>query len=255
MLKKINIVSAAAFFIFNSGNVFSSCEAIEWFNYKGTQLWKFPTSDVYFYKTKNIEIDADGAPNAYHKNNIGIDNIANAGYPKKKWKNVLVVDPLNKNIPYEQKDGEFKGYFLSKTSFQNPNEKETNPNRYVDSRKVPYIALPEYIYQIKGTGKLGDFVISRNISNAKETSGIFADIANRKDALGEVSIKLAEDLGGGNVNPINGANKPVGEFVYIIFPESKSDDIWELNQDQINARTNQLLMGIGGWEKISECLK
>jgi hypothetical protein len=35
---------------------------------------------AFFYQSK-MSIDADGAPNAYHPDNIGLDDLKNAGYP------------------------------------------------------------------------------------------------------------------------------------------------------------------------------
>jgi len=32
-----------------------------------------------------MSIDADGAPNAYHPDNIGLDDLKNAGYPNTSW--------------------------------------------------------------------------------------------------------------------------------------------------------------------------
>jgi hypothetical protein len=52
-----------------------------WQEYQGTQLWHFPGSAAYFYLTERMAIDADGAPNAYHPEDQGIDALANAGYP------------------------------------------------------------------------------------------------------------------------------------------------------------------------------
>jgi hypothetical protein len=58
--------------------------------------------------------------------------------------------------------------------------------------------------------------------NGQESAAIVADVGPRNDPLGEVSIRLAENLGGHNVNPRNGAGMPTGRFAYVVFPRSKA---------------------------------
>ena len=42
-------------------------------------------NDGSFYWTGGIEVDADGAPDAYNPSNTGIDYLANAGSPGDWW--------------------------------------------------------------------------------------------------------------------------------------------------------------------------
>ena len=43
-------------------------------------IWHLPGSPVFFYEA-GMTIDADGAPNAYHPDNTGLDDLRNAGAP------------------------------------------------------------------------------------------------------------------------------------------------------------------------------
>ena len=43
-------------------------------------IWRTPDSTAFFYES-GMTIDADGAPNAYHPDNTGLDDLANAGAP------------------------------------------------------------------------------------------------------------------------------------------------------------------------------
>jgi hypothetical protein len=43
------------------------------------------TGDTAFYYSSGLNIDADGAPNAYSPNDTGIDYLANAGSPGNWW--------------------------------------------------------------------------------------------------------------------------------------------------------------------------
>src|SRR5579871_6055654 len=109
----------------------AECGASVWRAYHDTKLRRFPDSDAYFYATQHMEIDADGAPNAYHPQDKGLDAIANAGFPNGGWKGVLVADPSEPSRPFVQPDGEFAGYFVAKTSLQDKTRSETDPARYV----------------------------------------------------------------------------------------------------------------------------
>ncbi|MGH6644781.1 MAG: hypothetical protein ACRED3_19015, partial [Bradyrhizobium sp.] len=73
-----------------------------WFTYQGTDVWQAPGGTAYVYTTTRMEIDADGAPNAYHPNNTGLDLLANAGFPGHGWRSVLVEDPAHPGMPFIQ---------------------------------------------------------------------------------------------------------------------------------------------------------
>jgi hypothetical protein len=183
----------------------AACEAQQWRDYRGTRLMQFPGSDSYFHATSKMAIDADGAPNAYHPQDKGLDAIGNAEYPNGNWRSILVLDPNNPAQPFRQPDGPFGGYFLAGTSLQDKTKALTDPARYLDARTVPYIVFPGSFYAIKGTGDYGDIVAAFHLTNRKSTSAIVGDGGPPNDDLGEISIGLAEALGGSNVNPRNGA--------------------------------------------------
>jgi hypothetical protein len=233
----------------------AACDAIPGFDYHGDKIWKLPNSPAYFYMTTRMTIDADGAPNAYHPQDKGIDALAHAGFPRGNWKAILVVNPANLNEPYVQKDGEFAGYFVSQTKLQDQSLPVTDVRKYVDSRLVPYIVFPGGFFAFKGTGDFGDVGVALNIDNGKESPFIIADVGPHTAPLGEVSIRLAENLGGMNVNPRTGAGRPKGRFVYLIFPGTKSDPAWPVSNEQLQRRTQEELAGIGGWERIRSCVK
>ncbi len=137
-------------------------------------------------------------PRAYHPRDIGIDANANAGYPHKGWRGVLAIDPQDPTQPFVQPDGEFEGYFVSKTSLRNRATPDTDPRSYVNSETIPYIVFPGAFYGIKGTGRYGDLVMVRAVGSHFETGAIVADGGPTKAPLGEVSLALAVALGGNN---------------------------------------------------------
>ena len=250
----LRLATAIVFFIaIQDAFAQTSCNATDWTTYKSVKLKKTPSGDAYFYATKHMAIDADGAPNAYHPANRGIDANANAGYPNGGWRNVLVEDPHRPGKPYVQKTGPFAGFFVAKTTLADPSLPVTDPNRYVDSTSVPYIVFPGAFHSMRGTGTWGDLGMVKNLDNGKETAFIVADAGPTNAALGEVSIKLAENLGGSHVNPRIGSGMPTGRFVYVVFPKSHSTPPWRIDPVDLDRKARDLLTDIGGWNAVEAC--
>lgn len=196
----------------------------------------------------------DGAPNAYHPEDRGIDALANAGYPGGGWRNVLVADPDNPSLPYQQKSGAYRGYFISKTSLQDRSVPETDVRRYVDAAKVPYLVFPGEFHLLKGTGDYDDLVMARRLGNGEMTGAIIADGGPRDAPLGEVSIALATRLGGKQVSPRTGSGAPKGPFLYVVFPKSKARPSWPVSAEDLQARTQESVAASGGWDRILACV-
>jgi hypothetical protein len=233
----------------------AQCKAIQWAKYQNTPLSKIGDK-AYFFSTTNMKIDADGAPNAYHPNNtLGLDDLKNAGYPNSNWwSSVIVPDPKNPKQGYVQPTGEFKGYFVSQTSLQDKSKAKTDPTKYVDSTKIPYLVFPGKFNQMKGTGKTGDIGFAINTTTGEKTSFVVADVGPPDASLGEVSIHLAEKLGGNNVNPRNGKGAPKGKFLYLVFPYSGDIYKWPLTPEKIDEAATNLLKQIGGEDAIKACV-
>src|SRR3954454_9455511 len=103
-----------------------------WFAYEGTEILSIGDTGAYTYKTTHVALDADGCPRAYHPDDTGLDALANAGYPHKGWRSVLVVDPNDSNKPFVQPSGPTQGFFVCKTSLMDPTLPEVDPRKYVD---------------------------------------------------------------------------------------------------------------------------
>jgi hypothetical protein len=234
----------------------SECRFSQWESYQDTTLLSLshPTGSAYIFSSDHMAVDADGAPNAYHPDDSGLDFLANAGYPTESWWNsVLVTDPNNPRRAYTQSSGEFAGYFVSKTSLEDKSKAVTDPARYVDASKVPYLVFPGSFYRMKGTGRLGDLGYAINSSNGKTTPFVVADVGPRNAQLGEVSMALAEGLGGTNVNPRTGAGAPQCRMLYIVFPYSSRSHTWPLSVVEVERHTKSLLDEAGGIESIMAC--
>jgi hypothetical protein len=144
----------------------ADCSFAKWFDFKGTTLYSTAPKTAYVYTTAHSRIDADGAPNAYHPDDVGknctkdphrgLDCPANAGFPNTTWwRSVLIPDPADKSRPFIQSSGPFKGFFVAATWLADPSKSATDSSRYVDSTKVPYIVFPGSSFAQKaGTGSI-----------------------------------------------------------------------------------------------------
>jgi hypothetical protein len=218
--------------------------------YNGVHLYRL-SAGAYTYTTSHIGIDADGAPNAYHENDSqALDYHANALYPRGAWQDILVPDPAAPARPYRQPAGPYAGYFVSMTALSDGTKQGIAPGKYVDATAIPYIVFPRHFHEMTGTGGVGDLAMVRNLRTGDVSAAIVADVGPADAALGEVSIKLAANLGGTNPNPKNGHGAPVGPFRYVLFPRSHTTPRWPLSLPDIEQRGASLLAGIGGWAAV-----
>jgi hypothetical protein len=242
----------------------TTCQFGAWSAYNGISLRRH-SSGAYIYKTSHKQIDADGAPNAYHPADVGktcsasggllgLDCPANAGYPNGSfWRDVLAVDPNNNAKPYVQPSGTFAGFFVSMTSLSDRNKAATDPTKYVSSTTFPYIVFPGNFNAKSGTGKVGDLGFAINLSNNKKSHFVVAETGPAAADLGEMSIAFATAMGGVNPNPINGAGAPSGTILYVSFPFSSNTYAWPMTNAQMQTNVNALLQSVGGEAGILAC--
>ena len=170
-------------------------------------------------------IDADGAPNAYGPNDIGIDHTANAGHKGNWWAVVTDNDKKTGNPIIQKTEDPCPGYYVSTTSLEDARYDERDPRRYVDSRVIPFIVLPKSILKLYEIG-LGDFAMvvyhepgTQGIQ--KKAYAIVADIGppiKPLKNLGEGSIALAKLLGIRRTSPKSGGID--NGVLYVVFPGS-----------------------------------
>ncbi len=202
-------------------------------------IWQAPGSDAFFF-VSGMTIDADGAPNAYHSDNSGLDDIANAGEPG-HWDGI-VTDRSGEPL-VQGPDDPFPGYYVSCTSLSDRTKARTDPARYVDASKIPYIVLPRDVAQ-QGGAQLGDFAVVVNLRNGKSSYAIFADVGT----LGEGSIALADNLGIWS-NARQGGRR--GGILYLVFPGSGNRQ--PRTVEEISNEAAKLLQDWGGAEKLTSC--
>ena len=205
-----------------------------------TPIWQLQ-NDVFFF-TAGMTIDADGAPNAYHPDDTGIDELANAGR-KDHWDGIITDTYGN---PLVQREADpFPGYYISCTSLTDKTKEFNDPSRYVDATKIPYVALPEEIAE-SGGARLGDFVFVLNLRNGKSSFAIYADIGT----LGEGSVALAERLG---ISPNARYGGVSGGVLYLFFPGSGNTQPRTI--EEIQTEGERLLSDSAAIEELSSCSK
>ena len=222
-----------------------------WTEYLGVELHRH-ASGAYTYITDKVALDADGSPFAYHRDNTGRDDLRFASWPDgaEDWRSILVADPLDPSRPFVQADGPASGYFLSMTTLRSFDGSATDPGTYVDSERYPYLVFPADFLKIDGVGGFGDLTMVRNLSNGQVSWAVVADQGPAGHPLGEISLRLAESLGGVNVNPRNGDGIAPGALQFVIFPNSRLDPPWPQTAEALEGAARRLFAQLGGWPAI-----
>src|ERR1700676_911275 len=193
-----------------------------------------------FFFAAGMTIDADGAPNAYNAENTGLDDLANAGDPT-HWDGLVAN---REGVPLIQgPDDPFPGYYVSCTALTDRTKSQSDPARYVDASKIPYIVLPGDLARDAGA-RLGDFAVVTNTRNGKSSYAIFADIGT----LGEGSIALADNLGIWS-NAREGGTR--GGIIFQVFPGSGNGQ--PRTVEEINTETAKLVQDVGGAGPSNGC--
>ena len=197
-------------------------------------IGRLPGSSAFFYES-GMTIDADGAPNAYHPDNSGLDDLANAGSPG-RWEG-LAKDADGE--PFIQGPNDpFPGYYVSATALADRSKPVNDPTRYVDASRIPFVVLPGGMARQLGA-RPGDFAVVFNQRNGKSSYAIFGDVGPY-DRIGEGSVALAENLGIRSDARNGGARRGI---LYLVFPGSGNGRPRTI--EEINTEGQRLLQA---WE-------
>jgi hypothetical protein len=202
-------------------------------------IWRFQ-NDAAFFFASGMMIDADGAPNAYNPEDNGLDDLSNAGQPG-HWDGIIADEEENPVL--QGPEDPFPGYYVSCTALSDRTKERSDPTRYVDASKIPYVALPDEVARESGA-RLGDLAVVVNTGNGRFSYAIFADIGK----LGEGSIALADNLGIWSDARDGGRWAGV---LYLVFPGS--GDHRPMSLEEINQRTEEIFNNWGGIEHVRSC--
>ncbi len=141
--------------------------------------------------TAGLAVDADGCPTAYGPPGTQPrDALGNAGHPNNWWGVVTDNGESSGNPIVQGPTDPAPGYYVSATSLCDGTRKASDPLRYVDSARVPYLAIPRDLLQ--HGAHVGDVAIVRY--KGLSVPAIVADVGP-KGKIGEGSIALAAALG------------------------------------------------------------
>jgi hypothetical protein len=202
-------------------------------------VWQLPDRQAFFF-VSGMTIDADGAPNAYSPGDTGLDELANAGTPA-HWEGIVTDRDGNPLI--QQESDPFPGYYISCTSLADKSKTFTDPTRYVDASKIPYVVLPHELAD-RGGARLGDFAVIMNLRNGRSSFAIYADIGT----IGEGSVALADALGIRSDARRGGAADGI---LYLLFPGSGNQQ--PRTFDEIQSEGEKLLSHLGGMKNLYTC--
>lgn len=212
--------------LFISINSFGQMTRTVYKTIAGKKVYDVTGKNIYVVTT-GFMIDADGSPKAYHNNDKkALDHLSNAGSPGNWW--ALVTDNGKPDgAPLIQDEtAPARGYYISMTTLEDQSKNTTDPNRYVNSETILYIAMPA---GFASDFKPGDVALVINKNNNKRCYAIFADVGPR-NKIGEGSIYLAKQLGIESSPKDGGISSGV---VFILFKQSGSKKI--LNIETINS--------------------
>lgn len=218
-----------------------------WMNHEGEEereipIWHVSGDSAFFYEA-GMTIDADGAPNAYHPDNIGLDDLSNAGSPG-NWYG-LAKDADGEPIVQGPNDP-FPGYYVSATALADRTKSLNDPARYVDASKIPFIVLPGALARQIGA-RPGDFAVAFNQRNSRSSYAIFGDVGP-SDRIGEGSVALAENLGIRSDARNGGTRRGI---LFLVFPGSGNGS--PRNIEEINSGAEKLLQAWGGTAQLAAC--
>lgn len=147
---------------------------------RGAYLWQ-----------SGFAVDADGSPRAFALPGSGLhglDHIDNAGSHGRWWG--VVTNAMG--LPVAQgTDDPAPGYCISTTSLVDRRFGERDPRRYVDSERIPYVAVPPDLQGQRGV-RMGDVALV--LYQGRCQGAVVADTGPRGH-YGEGSIALAQALG------------------------------------------------------------
>lgn len=189
-----------------------------------------------FVWRSGLEVDADGAPNAYNRDEkAGLDYLDNAR-SKTGWCGI-VTDQMG--APYVQgPDDPAPGFYVSPTSLQRRDLPVYDPRRYVNACEVPYITCT---HDMRARGvMLGDVAMVGYKANT--CPAIVADVGPKP---GEGSVALARSLGIPS-SPRNGG-VDVGVY-FVVF--AKTAKGWPRTNEDIAAQASAAFATWGGMDKL-----
>ncbi len=215
---------------------------------KVTRVFKLPGTEALFFLS-GMTICVDGSPNAYCPDDKGLDALKNARRKDGSLSpDVIVFGADDKPVIGEN------GCFISQTALQDATKSRTNPSRYVDAERIPFIVLPG-IPKVGQNGLVpGDLAAVFHKVTQKLVFAICADVGP-SDHIGEGSLFLAKELGFTKKQQnarTGGVDKGI---FYVAFPGSRQSPRWSATRTpaDIAHSASPLFEAWGGLTRLKSC--
>jgi len=217
-----------------------------------------------FFQSK-LSCDVDGSPNAYHPldDRLSLDVIESAGGKRTgdRPDGALLVQPSPEIVvwvggkPYIQPDGEFKGFYVSETTMQNPTMSPIDPTRYLDARHTQYIVLPG---GMAPEAKVGDLAIVFDPFAKTFAAAVYGDIGPTSES-GEAALATLQRLGMSATDGKSSPGQLRDDLFFLVFPNTASRleqaEPWPHRQSTIDTLAADELAKWGGVDRIEAILK
>jgi Fungal chitosanase of glycosyl hydrolase group 75 len=212
----------------------------------------FTSDNALVYRCPFMTIDLDGAPNTYHPPTIGHSHGNGPGLgledlrdgtknlddgPAADWVGIVI------NVSGEQviqSEGEFAGFYVSRTSLEDTRYGPEDQRRHVDAIKIPYVVLNPILRKKTGLDLGALAVVALNPREGRVAFGIVPDIGPR-NGLGECSQALADSLG-----IPKGAERV--DAVYLFFPTPNRRVV--RSAEMIHDESKALFLAWGGIARV-----
>jgi hypothetical protein len=160
------------------------------------------------------------------------------------WYGIVTVNGKKDGEPYIQsKTDPAPGFYVSPSALSDKKKKRTDPARYVDSSKIPYVSLPPET-QKDGGARQGDFGTVVNFDTGAIVHVIVADSGPRRK-IGEGSKALKDQLGFGKKTPNLG---------WVIYPGTRQSPPWPVSEQKIKEEGAKNFAKFGGLNKLKSLL-
>jgi len=189
------------------------------------------------FQTK-MDVDVDGAPNAYGPpDKPTLDTLRNAQLKNDPTQIVGFVLDENKQPVVQGARDPYPGYYISTTAFCDhcDGDNERDPARYIDATKVNYVVLGSFGHR-RGV-RLGDLAAVHCSRTNRTVFAVVGDDGNQSG--GEGSLHLLQALGYPFVDGRDGT-APREEITIRYFPHSNPELTFFHTQAEIDAEAKRL---------------
>lgn len=188
-----------------------------------------------------MDVDVDGAPNAYGPPGAKTLDILKHAHAEGNERAPIVgflTDDEDPTLPVLQGPNDpFPGLYISQTAFTDPARKnERDVLRYVDASRINYVVLGDEARR-RGA-RIGDFVAVYSRRTGRSTFGIVGDAGNPSGDEG--SLHLLQELGYAFHDGRRESVERHGEVIIRFFPGSNPHRSFFRTQAALNAEAERL---------------